>query len=310
MSCYKPLHGWLSKSRNASGKRSVVFNRSDGLIDRPLTVPCGQCIGCRLERSRQWAMRCVFESELYDDNCFLTLTYDNEHLPVDMSLNSKDIQLFMKRLRKHMISFIRRKKIVKNKYPLGHKIRFFQCGEYGDKFARPHHHVCLFNCSFDDLELWSVNQGCSLYTSETLQKLWPFGYSLIGDVTFESAAYVARYITKKITGKRKEEHYGSRKPEFVTMSRKPGIAADWFDKFFDDVYSSDLVVIRDGLTCKPPKFFDDRYDAINHQELSRLKAIRKRKGESNPDNSDDRLEVREQVQEKKQKLFKERKYEK
>lgn len=185
MACYSPVTGYRAKQPNPiTKKRSVVFNTRDGVQDETVTFACGQCIGCRLERSRQWAIRCVHEASQHERNCFVTLTYDDKHLPADRSLKLRHFQNFMKKLRK--------------KYGAG--IRFFHCGEYGEKFRRPHYHALIFNHDFDDKILWSKNRGSPLYISESLDSLWEFGFATIGDVTFESAAYVARYITKKVNG--------------------------------------------------------------------------------------------------------------
>ena len=140
MPCYSPLIAWRAKHINPSGKTSLVFNQRDAAQpDDPVQLPCGQCIGCRLEKSRQWAMRIAHESSLYDQNCFLTLTFSDEHLPQNLSVSKRDLQLFMKRLRKHFAP---------------RKIRFFQCGEYGELNMRPHYHSILFNVDFPDKYLW------------------------------------------------------------------------------------------------------------------------------------------------------------
>ena len=192
MPCYHPLKGYKSKERNKSGKRSIVFNIKEGLYDQHVTVPCGQCIGCRLERSRQWAIRCSHEAQMHEKNCFITLTFSDEHLPEDRSVDVRHFQLFMKRLRKRY----------------GDGIRFFHCGEYGDHFGRPHYHACIFNHDFEDKKIWKQSgSGEIIYRSASLEELWPYGYSSVGEVTFESAAYVARYITKKVTGDPAQEHY-------------------------------------------------------------------------------------------------------
>jgi len=280
MPCYYPIKGYRSRQINPSGKYPIVFNVNDGWIDKPIRVPCGQCIGCRLERSRQWAVRCVHESTLYENNCFITLTFNEENVPKDGSLikNSADFQKFMKRLRKYT----------------NQKIRFFHCGEYGEKLSRPHHHACLFNYDFPDKKLYTVRNGIRIYTSEILLKLWPYGYHTIGDVTFESAAYIARYVTKKITGSRAEEHYQGRVPEYVTMSRKPGIGKGWLDKFSDDIYPHDYLIVN-GNKCKPPKYYDSIYHLTNEKESRRIKAIRAKHAVQNPENTIARLEVREKV---------------
>lgn len=243
MPCYHPITAYRSAELSASGKRRLVFSRSAGLVDHPIQIPCGQCIGCRLEKSRQWAMRCVLEASLYDQNTFLTLTYNDANLPADLSLSKRHLQLFMKRLRKRF----------------GNDIRFYAAGEYGDRSLRPHYHLILFNFYPPDGELIRL-RPMPLYISESLLKLWPFGYHSFGMVSFDSASYVARYCTKKITGPTAEAHYAGREPEFALMSRRPGIGAPWLERFQTDVYPSDTVVLRDGLKLKPPHYFDLLYD--------------------------------------------------
>lgn len=212
MPCYFPMQGYRSRSLTKNGKRQIVFSPKDGFIDLKMTVPCGQCLGCRLERSRQWALRCVHEASLYDDNCFITLTYSDEFLPRDYSLDVSHFQRFMKRLRKRF----------------GEGIRFFHCGEYGSQFGRPHYHAILFNLDFPDKVFLKEQNGQTLYRSKILEELWPFGHSSVGSATFESAAYVARYILKKVNGDAADEWYAAvdhdtgeffqRKPEYTTMS--------------------------------------------------------------------------------------------
>ena len=280
------MQGYRSR---ADGK-TIVFNPTHGWVDRPLTIPCGQCVGCRLERSRQWAVRCVHEASLHEDNCFITLTYNNESLPEDGSLNKKHFQDFMKRLRKKY----------KNK-----KIRYYHCGEYGDKNFRPHYHAIIFGLQFDDQKLFTVNNGEKLYTSEKLEKLWPFGFSTIGTVTFESAAYVARYVMKKVNGKNAKNHYErvdsntgeiySLVPEYNTMSRRPGIASGWFDKYKDDVYPSDNIHLREK-TFRPPKFYDKMYEHLMPNEMEKIKMQRMNNMQKHvKDNTAERLAVKEQV---------------
>lgn len=283
MPCYSPLKGWRSAKVNESGKRGIVFNRKDAFVDLPVEIPCGQCIGCRLERSRQWAVRCVHEAKMHDQNCFLTLTYSNANLPADGSLQKSDMQKFFKRFRKKVA-------------PL--KLRYFYCGEYGDELQRPHYHAIIFGYDFPDKKL--LRSGTHpIYTSEILSDLWPFGICSIGSVTFESAAYVARYVTKKITGESAEEHYGSRTPEFVDMSRRPGVAKEFAEKFKKEILDNDSVICR-GIPMKPPRFYDSLYDLSdsdskkqlddNRDRRAKLASIRNRSGNSTPE----RLAVREQ----------------
>ncbi len=280
MPCYSPLRGYRAKSINESGKRSVVFNRAEGYHDLPVTIPCGQCIGCRLERSRQWAIRCVHEAQLHDENCFITLTYNEASLPPGGSLIKKDFQDFMKRLRAAHT---------------GRRIRYFHCGEYGELNTRPHYHACVFGFAFEDKQLWQVREDIPLYISKKLQSLWTLGFSTIGDVTFESAAYVARYITKKITGKTAPDHYQDRLPEYVTMSRRPGIAAEWYEKYKDEVFPSDTVVVR-GKQMKPPKYYAQRYELANQPGADALSKERAQYAiKHKKDNTPERLRTRELV---------------
>jgi hypothetical protein len=233
----------------------------------------------------------MHEASLYKDNCFITLTYDEEHLPEDYSLHYDDFQRFMKRLRKRY---------------QGKTIRFYMAGEYGENFGRPHFHACIFNLDFEDKYLWQkTDSGSKIYRSKILEELWPFGYSSIGEVNFQSAAYVARYIMKKVTGDMAEQHYEEvnfttgeiiqRKPEFNKMSLKPGIGQAWFDKFMSDVYTTDSVVVR-GKKCRPPRFYDNKFKELFPEEFDGIQFKREIEGRSHfEDNTLERLAVKEKV---------------
>lgn len=221
-------------------KAKYMFSSEEKFI----ILPCGQCVGCRLERSRSWAIRCSLEKQLHKDSCFLTLTYDDEHLPRDYSLHKEHLTNFFKRLR----------------FNESIKFRYFACGEYGDLYSRPHYHVILFGYRPDDLVPVGQSMGNILYTSPKILKAWQNqGYVSLGEVTFESCAYTARYIMKKITGDKAEEYYHGREPEYVVMSRRPGIAHDWLLKYDGDVYPNDYVVVRGDIKTKPPRYFDNLY---------------------------------------------------
>lgn len=242
MPCYHLIDAWQLET----GK--IVFAER-GKVRRALRLPCGQCVGCRLERSRQWAVRCMHESSLHLQNCFVTLTYDDDHLPDYGSLFYRDFQLFMKRLRKRC-----------------GRARFYMAGEYGAVSFRPHFHACIFGVDFSDRVLFkSVASGFKLYTSAVLAELWSFGFSSVGDVSFESAAYVARYLMKKVTGPASDSYYSrvslatgeifSLTPEFCHMSLKPGIGRMWIERYLDEVVVHDGVVVR-GRKCRVPKYYD------------------------------------------------------
>lgn len=288
MPCFCPLDAYYGE-RTATGKRAIVFKINGSHSGVKLKIPCGQCVGCRLERSRQWAMRCLHENKLHEVSCFLTLTYDDDHLPEGGTLVKRDLQLFMKRLRKAK-----------------GKVRFYACGEYGDRTRRPHYHVLLFGCHFaDKRKIRETKAGYTLYYSKELEKLWPYGQNTIGDVTFESAAYCARYVMKKVTGERAEAHYEymdsdgvvrSRVPEFTVMSRRPGIGSGWFDKYGNHAYEWDSVVIN-GREVRPPRYYDGRYEVVDGPRMAMLKCKRRRQAMrlSRIERGPDRRRVKEVV---------------
>ena len=214
---------------------------------------------------------------MHKENCFVTLTYRPLFMHKDRSLHMEDFQKFMKRLRKRF-----------------GKVRFFHCGEYGDKLNRPHYHACIFGFDFPDKVLWKIRDGVRLYRSKELEKLWYYGFSTVGDVNFKSAAYVARYVTKKVNGDLADKHYKGRCPEYVTMSRRPGIAASWFQKYGSDVFPQDYMVVN-GVRCKPVRYYDNMFDVDNPEQFGIIKLSRVEKAKANPDNTLRRMRVREKV---------------
>lgn len=290
MPCYNPIKAYKSLSRGPDGKYGVTFNSTKALIEgSSFSLPCGGCIGCKIDRSRDWATRCMHEAQMHSHNMFLTLTYADEHLPPDYGVHVRVWQLFMKRLRKS----------------LGvNKLRFFACGEYGDKSQRPHYHALIFGYQFPDLVTYALNRGNKIYTSKSLDKVWPYGLATIGDVNYQTAAYVARYVMKKQNGDGDNAiaYYTRRHPvtglihqvrrEFCVQSRKPGLGSSWFAKYKTDVFPSDFVIV-DGKKHSVPKFYSKK---LEEEEIETYK--RRRKADSlkrKSDNTPARLKVREQV---------------
>lgn len=289
MGCYHPLGGWLAKERGESGKRRVVFSLAEGYGDRQVQVPCGSCIGCLLDKASTWAMRCSHEASLYPVNSFVTLTYETP--PPGGSLRPRDFVLFMKRLRK------------------AHgKVRFFQVGEYGTQLQRPHHHALLFGIWFEDARKLQTMGRSKLWRSAELERLWPHGFSSIGEVNASSAAYVARYSMKKVRGPAAEGHYRGRVPEYATMSRRPGIGRGWLDRYLTQVVRDDYIIV-DGVKQKPSRYYDEVVAKAFPREFEAHKLRRKGLGSSDPDNSGSRLVVREKVREAGINLLLERGYE-
>ncbi len=298
MPCYYPLDAYRAKSPNASGKYGIVFTKSEAQQDQPLKLACGQCIGCRLERSRQWAMRCTHESSLYEENCFLTLTYDEVNVPPTGSLNLVDWQRFMKRLRKQLSP---------------KKIRFFMCGEYGvnddinvlSVLGRPHYHAIIFNHDFADKKLLKTTKsGNKIYVSESLDSAWGNGISVIGDCTFESAAYVARYIMKKITGDEADDHYQGHDPEtgeviqkkreFTTQSMRPGIGREWFNKYRHDLDKGWCTI--KGVKMAPPEYYNKLYEQNHDDSYCYIREAKQLAiDDMDIETSPNRLRVREKV---------------
>lgn len=248
------------------------------VFDGP-SFPCGQCVECRLKYSREWAMRAVHEASLYEENCTLVLTYSDEFLPPHGSLDPDACQLFMKRLRK----FIEPR-----------KVRHMYAGEYGDDNGRPHYHFCLFGYDFGDkAEAGESSKGFPLFRSASLEKLWPFGLSSIGAMSFESAAYVARYIMKKQRGLDCKKYNVDGEtgemveivPEFFRMSKGDGIPGSenqyglghrWYEKFKDEVVRDDSVVMN-GVELKPPRYYDEKLRVRDSLAFEVMKARRLRK---------------------------------
>lgn len=293
MPCYSPLKGF----RTPSG---VVFSelaRHDILGD--IEIACGVCVGCRLQRAADWSARVMHEASMWKTNCFVTLTYGTDKLPALGSLDHRDFQLFMKRLRFHFRNRV---------------IRFYMCGEYGPKNLRPHYHACLFNVDFqsDSVPLGKSASGAMMFKSPLLESLWTHGNCTVQPLVRETAGYCARYIMKKQLGQAAETAYQvvcpetgeilQKKPEYAAMSLRPGIGSTWFDKFHRDVFPADHVVL-DGQEYRVPKYYDKRLkrmakqlpgqagqlpDRIEHARQQRAKL-------STADQTDERRAVREKV---------------
>lgn len=292
MTCHHPLRAFkLLSEKTENGKNQIVFNRQKtvGKVHTEISIPCGQCIGCRIDKSKEWSIRCVNEAQLYENNCFITLTFNEENLNGFESLDATDFQRFMKRLRKKFAGA----EFVKRPDGTYHRpIRFFHCGEYGEKLSRPHHHACLFNFDFEDKVLWKEREGVLLYRSAELEKLWPYGFCTVGEVTYQSAAYVARYVTKKINGKKAKNHYQKVnmatgevhqiEPEQITMSRRPGIGKMWFEEFQSDVFPKDFIT-HQGRRFRTPKYYDALYDALSPEEFEKIQRKRRKEAKKYPD---------------------------
>lgn len=305
MSCYHPMLGIWTGERTEKGAKKYKFLKVPERYGKEgfkypanciehMLIPCGQCIGCRLDKSRQWADRMMLELETSGNAVFVTLTYEEEALDPDKkkkygknedltceamytyfddekqyaTLSKVDAQKWMKRLRKEFE---------------GREIRFYLCGEYGSKTLRPHLHAILFGVGLRDLcTLYEIGNpigkngnGDKYYISARLRKTWPYGNNLVTNVSYETMAYVARYVTKKLNGDLMIE-YARRNviPEFSLMSRKPGIGRKYLD-LHPSCLDMETLSFFDGKEAKKiriPKYY-----------LSQMKFVPKVKGEDTPE---------------------------
>lgn len=298
MACFHPLHALPSPNQKTvpCGKTVLHFLKPlDKLYDRKdvMLIPCGQCIGCRLSYARQWADRCLLELQYHKHAWFVTLTYNDEHVPRSMygdpqtgeahpclTLDRRDVQLFLKRLRKAVEPT---------------KIRYFGCAEYGPSTWRPHYHLIIFGLPLDDLVLkrQDMDGKVSAYTSRTLSAAWslrpfgnhsdilePLGDVECSDVTWSACNYVARYIVKKQLGPDGKDFYASFNlvPPFTFMSRDPGIGSAFYDEHKDSLYSFDSVSVSTptgGRNIRPPRYFDKLFDLEQPERLAQIKESRR-----------------------------------
>lgn len=289
MPCNKPLSGY--KDRRTGG---FTHNRnsSDGTS---MVVPCGRCMGCRIDKARWWTVRVAHEAQLHDESVFITCTYSDDHLPDPPSVSKRDFQLFMKRLRKALGA---------------DRIRFFACGEYGGSGGRPHYHAIIFGQAFrEDRYLWAVTpKGTQEYRSPLLETTWGKGHCTLSDVTPQSGGYVARYTMKKTATNRErinaqtgEIYYVDE--EFLAMSRRPGIGSDWFAKFRSELFPNDFCIINGTRMPLPPYYWNkllnegnqiqQTYELTEEARVNRKENLYKavEAGELNPD----RLATKEEI---------------
>ena len=298
MTCFHPLDAAWNPEE---GGKPLIYSkgtRPEPLANgyEPLQLACGQCDGCRIDRSKEWAARLVHESQMHHENCFVTLTYDSTNLPDDGSLQKQHFQKFMKRLRR--------------KYE-GTEIRYFHCGEYGESLQRPHYHACLFGIDFHDRIPHSTTNDVITWYSPTLEKIWGKGFCTTGELNYQTAAYTARYIMKKITGKKAEEHYlrvhpitgeiTHLQPEYVTMSlgNKPGdgLGARFYEKYKTDFFPRDECPIPGkGVYKCIPKYYESLYQKTDPDSWAEIKERRKQYRDAHADEySARRLEAKEKV---------------
>lgn len=196
-----------------------------GRTDQPqgLLVPCGKCMACRIARTREWTVRMMNENTCHEQSVYVTLTYNDEFLPKNLSLSKREAQLFLKRLRKSI-------------EPL--KIKYYLCGEYGEEYSRPHYHAIIF--------------GLGIESEEIIKNAWPFGFIKLGYVEHDSIQYVSGYIQKKFSGKLGLEVYGDRLPPFHLQSK--GLGKEWAIRNQRQL-EQQLTVTSGGVAMGLPRYY-------------------------------------------------------
>ena len=256
MPCYNPTTAYRTNYVNpVTEKRQITFNRKNGFSDMELSLPCGKCEGCLKKRVDMWALRCMHEAGQHENNCFITLTYDDDNLPKNGSLDHRDFQLFMKRLRKHFDV----------------PIRYFMCGEYGGLTFRPHYHALLFGIDFND-KIQATQRGTVInYNSTTLARLWGLGLTDLGTVHYGTAKYCAKYSLKALDHLNVDYDLLGIVPEYQRMSN--GIGASHAVKFNNEMAIHDNLIVN-GFKNPIPRYYEN---FIPQQKLQSLKDERVKK---------------------------------
>jgi len=261
--CEKPLTAY----RPANGG-PLLWKPTSLQATTEIQVKCGNCILCRTNHAKEWAIRITHEQQLHDENSFITLTYAEENLPLinnTPTLRLKDLQDFMKRLRFQL-------------HPK--KIRYYAVGEYGEKTQRPHYHACIFGHAFTEKRSILRSTPSLLWTNPELQKAWPHGHVSVGALTFATAQYTASYVTKKLRSKQQyvylDEETGELKPlqqPKAVMSLKPAIGLDWWNNYNRQTIEKDYVIINGGKH-KPPKYYDTLLKKLSEEKYEEMKEKR------------------------------------
>lgn len=288
-----PCRAPLKAVQKGSDKPMVFSERPRSLAEgyRYLELPCGQCRGCKLEYSRQWGCRIADEAQFIWEmfnlpSSFITLTYAEKWIPDYGTLLKDDLQKFIKRLRRRIEP---------------QKIRYYAAGEYGTRcpkheihdclacgsIQRPHYHAIILGYDFPDRQYVGDREGLCVYHSEFLEDVWKYGFHEIGSVSFESAAYVARYVMKKITGPQADDGHYMRhcwkrdswfevEPEFALMSTNPGIGRGFAEKYqIDHLENDEYYVAGRGKIGKMPKYYLQLYEDMYPEYVEKLKEDRR-----------------------------------
>lgn len=280
MPCYHPLEAFWK----LGGGITFEHRYSNG---NPVKLPCGRCVGCRVDHGQMWSTRMQHEALFHADCCFLTLTYRDEDLPCDLGLRKRHLQQFIRDLRNHLRH--------------AGKIRYYGCGEYGDESLRPHYHLIVFGYYPADT---STIDGKGRGTSATIERLWGRGYCTVGPATPETMAYTARYVQKKLNGPAAAGAYERLHrdtgeivtviPPFALMSRNPGIGARYYAEYGHQLHAEDCIRLKGGSKVKTPRYYDRLLEKQDPATLEARKLQRRENAKLfKADQTPARLAVRE-----------------
>lgn len=279
----------LKEIKLALGNERSFYNKKLKTIEECICtdatlIPCGHCVGCSTDISKSWMNRMVLEKEVSSTSYFLTITYDEEHLPSDHMLKKNHLDKFIKDIRNYF----------KNNYDYDN-IRYYACGEYGSKTARPHYHMIVYNLPLTSLEyeILGLGKGVKclfktvgmsvdnepLYQFDFLNNIWKKGFVVVGKVTSKSCGYVARYVNKKRMKKLPNwllEKQGI-VPEFNCMSRMPGIGEEYYHQNYLKILDNNLNFYIDGQLMSVGRYFEKFLDKFHPEEMERYKKLKESK---------------------------------
>lgn len=291
MPCYRPQpaqmgYNFLTKKWSKPLLTYPLYRSSDGarVFPRPyydssdigsrspasryVTLPCGLCFGCRMDNARMWSLRMMHEARYHENNFFVTLTYDDASLPPDADLRYRDLRLFFVNARHHFQTAAK-------------PFKYFACGEYGDKTLRPHYHFAGFDFKIDDLRPFKQTASGWYFLSESLRSIWKHGHVIVAPLQWDCAAYIARYVTKKMHGSNLRDK-GTFDPDtgeldLYTIERafqSKGLGLPFYEDHHDEIWDLDACLFKGQYLVKPPRYYFKQLEKSDPVKASLIKEKR------------------------------------
>lgn len=277
---YKPPLIQYPLSRDSSGARHYPSvnvmagdKRLNGRSFRYISLPCGLCFGCRIDNARMWSLRMMHETRYHDDNYFVTLTYDPQNLPADGDLRYSDLQKFFKRARHEFQS-------------AASPFKYFASGEYGDESLRPHYHFAGFGFKIPDLRFFKQTKSGPYFLSQRLREVWGFGHVVIAPLEWDTASYIARYVTKKMHGNnvRIKDSFDPLTGELdlYTIERafqSKGLGLPFYLEHQNEIWDLDACQFKGKYLIKPPRYY---FEKLKQSDPDKAAAVKKRRAAERP----------------------------